>query len=248
MFMYIIFSRKRLDISQVLVQPSGHLNVKLDDDQHPCCILGMDVAADGTLLLADYWNRRIKAVSPGNRVLSFITLSDYTRDITVLNDADAVVATFDNRLHMPNVSTPACLTVQKQIDLEYKVTGIAQYVGKLIILACTKPKSVKMIDQSGREYWSASLGHNVQILFSKPFGVGYSYVNDKATVVVTDMQKSTLNLIDANSGIFIKAIHLGEEKRPVGLTIDKDGNVYICYFSTNEMYVWSCDFQRCRFS
>lgn len=35
-------------------------------------------------------------------------------------------------------------------------------------------------------------------------------------------------------------------KSPHGVTVDGDGNVYVCYFATKEISVWSADFRQCR--
>ena len=41
---------------------------------------------------------------------------------------------------------------------------------------------------------------------------------------------------------FIRVIYM-EEKAPLDITIDKDGNAYVCYRDTNEISVWSNDFK-----
>ena len=57
--------------------------------------------------------------------------------------------------------------------------------------------------------------------------------------------KKTLTLIDPNDGHLIETIDV-KGKGPHGLTCDNDGNVYVCYWHSKEICVFSPDFEKSR--
>ena len=102
-----------------------------------------------------------------------------------------------------------------------------------------------MIDLNGREKWSVSVDDKGQQLFAYPFAVTVTTSNDTSTVIVSNKGKDSLTVLHPNDGHLIKTVDV-KEKRPCGLTTDKNGNVYVCYSNTKEICVFSPDFEKSR--
>ena len=221
------------------------LDITLKQDKNECYTKGIAVTGKDVLLVSDRNNKSVKAFSPDNMLLSCLTLSASTCGISVINDQTAAVSTEDRKLHILNISNPANISIDRSVSLGYCVFGVTHYKGNLIVTSCSVPKSVKMIDLTGREKWSVSVDNKRQQLFDSPYAVTVTTSNDTSTVIVSDRGKHSLTVIDPNDGHLIKTIDV-KGKLPYGLTTDKYGNVYVCYFDTMEICVFSPGFEKSR--
>ena len=62
---------------------------------------------------------------------------------------------------------------------------------------------------------------------------------------MSDWRKKTIVLLDASNGHLLKTIDV-KGKKPYGLTVDGDLNVYTCNVTPKEICVWSPNFEQCR--
>ena len=238
-------SKQRSDISQISANKLSSLDMRLKQDKEACSIRDSAVTSKGVLLICDNSNKSMKAFSQDNKLLSCLTFSDATYGISVINDQTAAVSTYNKKLHILNISDPANIFIDRYVSLGYWARRLTHYKGNLIVTKFDEPQCVKMIDLNGKEKWSVSVDHKGQQLFAKPRSVTVSTCNDKSTAVVSDWGKETLTLIDPNDGHLIKTIDV-KGKAPHGLTSDIDGNVYVCYYVTKEICVFSPDFKKSR--
>ena len=217
------------------------INIKAKDD---CYIRGMAVTNNGTILLADFNNSNIRSVSPDDKVLSVLSLSSRPVAITVLGTTTAVVAAFDNTLYIINFTDNKTLSLRSESQLVYRIYAMVAYNGNLAVTRATSPETTQLITTDGRVLWSVPRDTTGPNLFDSPFGITITTITDTtAVVVVSDFEKNTLTLLEAQTGKFIRGIDVGEGKGPVGITTDSDGNVYVCYLYTDEIGVWSADLQ-----
>ena len=144
------------DISQIVAEKSGCLDVSYEFDEEDCNITGIAVARNGILLLADFANSNIKSVTPDNKVLSVLTLPSKPGCITVLNSTTAVAAAYNNKLYLINISDIASMSLREAVQLEYDVWAITNYRGNLVVTCQTDPCCTKMIDLKGKELWTLS--------------------------------------------------------------------------------------------
>ena len=61
--------------------------------------------------------------------------------------------------------------------------------------------------------------------------------DDGDTVIITNEVKQAITVIDAGTGKVVKVCNV-TGKKPLGVTADNNGNVYVCYES-GEITVWS---------
>ena len=238
-------SKNRGDISRISVKKLSSLDIRVNQDKETGRAEGSAVTNKGVLLISDWNNKSVKVFSLDNKLLSCLTFSHWTYGISVINDQTAAVSAYDKQLHILNISEPTNISVDRYVSLGYWARGNTHYKGNQMVTKFDEPQCVKMIDLNGKEKWSTSVDHKGQQLFDKPYSVTVSTCNDTSTAVVSDWIKDTLTLIDPNDGHLIKTIDV-KGKQPLGLTCDNDGNVYVCYFNTNEICVFSPDFEKSR--
>ena len=215
------------DISKITVNKMTPLNIKTANDNKTTDVLRLAVTANGILLVSDGVNKSLKVFSQDNKLLSSVRLSAYCNGVTVTKAATAVVSTGDKKLHFVDISDPASASVQRSISLGYWVLGVAAYDDNLVVTRFEEPVGVKLIDMNGRELWSVEKGPDNQMLFAKPFDVVISKTKDVDTVVVSDWRKKSLTILDASNGTLLKIIDV-KGKDPHGLTVDGNGNIYMC--------------------
>ena len=235
-----------VDICHIVARKMSHMYIRSSKDANQPNVNGLVVTDNGTLLVGDFYNKTLKVFSQDNTLLSSVPLSAWCNDVTVTEDDIAVVSTRDQKLHYFNISyPPTSASVQRSISLGYIVWAITTYKDKLVVTACTTPSSVRMIDMNGKEVWSVTRGPDNQQLFVAPLHIMTSKINDTETVIVTDLEKETLTLLNANNGSLLKIVDM-EGKYPRGITVDKDGNIFVACYTTREICVWSNDFTKSR--
>ena len=217
-------------------------NTKLDDDALDCTITGMAIMNDGKRLLVDFNNWKIKLFSPDMKPLCSLSLSLYAKPyaLAVTGDREAVVNCYNDAiLLIVNISERE-MSVKETIKLPFTVRGVTPYLDKLIVTSLsTSPSSVKLIDRSGRVYWSSDIDENGRPLFTRPWYVSCS---DGGAAIVSD-NNNILTVMNAETGDIITGCHI-KWKGLTGATTDTAGNIYVCYHSTGQVAVLAKDLSR----
>ena len=207
-------------------------NVNLSDDRRDCWITGMAITNDSRRLLVDENNKKVKLFSRDMKLLSSLSLSDRPRGIAVISDKEAVVTTVNRSLVLLGISGSK-MSINDTTSVPYDVDGISQYGEKLVVTSYSpNPASVKLIDKTGRVYWSMPTDDQGQSLFRFP-----QYVTsdiERNTVTVTDMHNHTLTVLNGDTGDVIKRRSV-KDKSPAGVTTGPSGNIYVCYCGTREV-------------
>ena len=234
-------ARQSVALTQLKGRKLRSHNVKLSDDRNDCCIRGMAITNDGRRLLVDRCNSKVKLFSRDMKLLSSLSLSDPPRDIAVLSDQEAVVTTANKSLVILDISG-SYMSINTTTALSYDVRSISKYGEKLAVTSdIPMPASVKLIDKTGRVYWSVSSDGQGQSLFSDPmfdslFSIPMFVTSDieRNTVTVTDFGNFTLTLLNGDTGDIIKRRDV-DDKGPYGVTTGPSGNIYVCYYDTREV-------------
>ena len=198
----------------------------------------MAITNDGRRLLVDRCNSKVKLFSQDMKLLSSLSLSDRPRVIAVLSDQEAVV-TIDNKSLVLLDISGRHMSIKTTTRVSYDVCGISKYGEKLVVTSNSpKPASVKLIDKTGRVYWSVSSDGQGQSLFKYPQYV----ISDieRNIVTVTDCGNKTLIVLNGDTGDVIKR-RCVKDKSPEGVTTGPSGNIYVCYYDTCEIAVLKGD-------
>ena len=225
-------ARQSVALTQLKGRKLKSYSVELSDDRMKCKISGMAITNDGRRLLVDYYNYKVKLFSQDMKLLSSLSLSDPPRGIAVISDKEAVVTTVNESLVLLGISGSK-MSINDTTRVSYDVCGISKYGEKLAVTSHSpEPASVKLIDRTGRVYWSMSSDGQGQSLFSNP-----PYVTsdiERNTVTVTDCGNKTLTVLNGDTGDVIKRRSV-KDKGPRGVTTGPSGNIYVCYRDTREV-------------
>ena len=217
-------------------------NAKLDDDPVHCTITGMVIMNDGKRLLVDFNNWKIKLFSPDMKPLCSLSLTRYAKPyaLAVTGDREAIVSCYNDAIFLIVDISEREMSVKETIKLPFTVRGVTPYRDKLIVTSLsTSPSSVKLIDRSGRVYWSTDIDKNGRPLFTRPWYVSCS---DGGAAIVSD-NNNILTVMNAETGDIITRCHV-KWKGLTGVTADTAGNIYVCYHNTGEVAVLAKDLSR----
>ena len=231
-----------VDIARIRAKKMSHLMINTADDKYTPFVSGM-VATDNDILIVSDWNNKVLKVFTADKLLSSVKLSDHCCGVTLTEDKVAIVSTYDKKLHFLDITEPSTVSVQKSLSLNYCVAGITSYNGKLVVTRFDKPQSVKLINMDGQEVWSVTKGPDSQQLFAKPYDVMVQTIDGKDTAIVSDWGRGSLTLLDASNGELLKVVDT-KGKGLHGMTVDKFGNILVCYKLASEVHVYSSDFTK----
>ena len=124
------------------------------------------------------------------------------------------------------------------------VLSVAEALSELVVIAVTKPKSIKMLDLEGAEIWTVETDAQGNRLFENPECVA-SFGPDSHKIAVSEFIGQTLIYIDCNSGKVVKKFHL-LGRGPAGLTFDSHNNIYVMCNKSNDVRVFSEDLKQGR--
>ena len=235
---------KTIPLSQVTAKKLDSYNVKLDDDKSDCSITGIAITNDGRRLLVDNGNEKIKMFSRDMTSLCSLPLSTQPWDIAVTGDRGAVISCYEAMLLILAISDRK-MSIKTTIKLPFRAAGIAPYKDKLLVTSeSTSPSSVKLIDHSGRVYWSTDADQQGRQLFSRPEYVTCYDNGGSSAVIVSDDDNNTLTVLNAVTGDIIARRHVKgwfQGKCPQDVTTDTADNIYVCYYRTDEVAVLAKD-------
>ena len=227
-------------VQTMKLTPIGKINVKMPGDVKDCNILGLDMTVDGNMLLADHDNCKVKLFSPEGTLLSSLKPPEKPVDVAVINKSEAAIGMEKKQIGIIDIADISHLSMTRIIKRDRFVCGITNYNKNLIIICCKSkesPRSVQMIDMTGKILWTTTTDTEGKNLFDwTRFLITYSG-DDGDTVIVTDWAKQTITVLDAATGKFVKVCDV-KGKKPWGVTVDDNGNVFVCYQS-GEITVWS---------
>ena len=231
-----------VDIGRIRAKKLPPLMINKADDEDTPNVNGMVATDNGILVVSDRINTVLKVFS-ADKLLSSVKLAHSCYGVTVTEDKVAIVSTYDKKLHFLDIAELSSVSIQKSLSLNCWVVGITSYNGKLVVTRFDEPQSVKLINMDGQEVWSVSKGPDSQQLFAKPYDVVVQTIDGKDTVIVSDWGRESLTLLDASNGELLKVVYT-KGKGPHGMTVDKFGNILVCYSFALEVHVYSSDFTK----
>ena len=210
------------------------VSVKLEDDADTCWIRGMAVTRHGRRLMVDFNNKRLKMFTKGMIFLSAISLSDWLWDVAVINDNTAVVSMGSKTLVFLDISTVQ-ISIHSKLALPFIVKDLSAYKGKVIVVnQFATPVSVRLIDTTGKLYWTTSLEQKDQLNTKSAANV----FDTSLSVIVSDRTRHTVYMLNAETGAILRSLTL-EGKEPHDVTTDSKGNAYVTCMNSNEIVVLS---------
>ena len=227
-------------VQSVVLTPLDKINVKIFNDRESCLIWGVDITVDGNMLIVDYVNCKIKLFSPYGTLLSFLKPPEKPVDVAVINKSEAAISMENKQIGILDIADNNLLSMARIIKLDRYVYGITNYNKNLIIICFESnksPCSVQMIDINGEILWTTTADSKGETLFEWASFLTTCSGDDGDTVLITDWGKQAIILLDAGTGKVVNVCDV-TGKEPSGVTVDDNGNVFVCYES-GEITAWS---------
>ena len=226
-------------------------NLKLEDDnkEYFCTITDMAIIEDIRRLLAvDRRNCTVKLfstepkhfLSKGLKFYSCVQIPYEPWGIALMNSQEAVLSSCNDKLVFLDISEKQ-LTIKRMRQVDFGISGIACYNGKFAICCPdTNPPSIKLIDPSGKVYWSVSNDQVGKQLFHQPMNLCVHTKGNSVELIVSDRKNNALTRLKAETG-YVAATSQLALKDPSGVASDMAGNIYVCYFWANKVSILSGD-------
>ena len=226
-------------------------NGRTDNDGKKCWPLDVTVLCDGTPVITDFHNKKIKAFDASGMVMSDVLLPSWPHGIANVEKSDVAVT-------LPEISTLVFVTVnEKTMVLLKRIKTVKQYRGicchqetddgkPVIIVSCcaSNNQSVDVLSLEG-EILHTHRQDNRQPnrnLFTWPYYVG---VNAGGEIVVSDCETKTgLLYLDKRGHVKYDYLSIGIViQDPRGICTDLDGNVYLADKSAHAIHSLTADGQ-----
>ena len=197
------------------------LNVKVVDDSRICDITGCCILADGSLVLSDFTNKRLKKLSPRGHI-TFIDLPDHPLDVCCLGKSDnKVVVCAGNSLYFVNIK--GNMKVARSVTLSHKCNGITYHDDMLYVI---DDSSIMMYTSNGGKKGLVHTGNTSSSAFC------HITTDGNGTKLYVADERSGLLTFDF-SGATLATLTDRELKEAQGLCVDSEGNVFVCGFESD---------------
>lgn len=224
-------------------------NGRTENDGKKCWPLDVTVLCDGTPVITDFHNKKIKAFDASGMVMSDVLLPSWPHGIANVEKSDVAVT-------LPEISTLVFVAVnEKTMILLKRIKTVKQYRGicchqdasdgnPVIIVSCcaSNNQSVDVLSLDG-EILHTHRQDNRQPnrnLFTWPY---YVAVNSDGEIVVSDCETKTgLLYLDKEGHVKYDYLSIGVViQDPRGICTDLDGNVYLADKSAHAIHSLTAD-------
>ncbi|KAH3754367.1 hypothetical protein DPMN_189034 [Dreissena polymorpha] len=214
------------------VQSKTKHNVGIPSDSHECCISGICVLTDGQVLVADYYNKRVKLLNQQYQAVSHCDVTEYVRDMCQITPSEVAVALDDNA-STHNVQfitvTQSQLTLGRKLVLQHKCIGIDHHEGELFICSNTALFKYTLSGKQVCRLYDESRYDTVVKCAVSPTG-------DRLYITGYYQQHNLLTL--ARDGTLLATYTDPALLRPDGLHVTPAGQVLVCgYWSRTVLQV-----------
>ncbi|KAH3709019.1 hypothetical protein DPMN_068479 [Dreissena polymorpha] len=112
-------------------------NVRIPSDSHTCWVRAICVLPNGQVLVADYYNKKVKLLNQQNQVMSHCVMSAGPKAICQITPNEVAVAVDDNTTHeVQFIKVDQSQFVRgRKFQLQHRCYGIAHYHGDLFIVS-----------------------------------------------------------------------------------------------------------------
>ncbi|XP_052805485.1 E3 ubiquitin-protein ligase TRIM33-like [Mya arenaria] len=226
-------------------------NGRTENDGKKCWPLDVTVLCDGTPVITDFHNKKIKAFDASGAVMCDVLLPSWPHGITNVEKSDVVVT-------LPEISTLVFVTVNETtMKLQKRIKTVKQYRGiccyeetgdckPTIIVSCcaSNNQSVDVLSLEGEVLFTHRQDNRQpnRNLFTWPY---YVAVNNDGEIVVSDCETKTgLLYLDKKGNVKYDYLAIGVViQDPRGICTDLDGNVYLADKSAHAIHSLTADGQ-----
>ncbi|XP_045195966.2 uncharacterized protein LOC123551249 [Mercenaria mercenaria] len=203
-----------------------NLNIGVQNDTRAMCVYGSCLTEDGSLLLADNGNYKIKRADIVKMsVIDYCSVPAGPYGVCCTSKSEAAVCLDNNTIQF--VSFGKQMSNTRQITLNHDCFGIGYKADKLYIT--DNCKSLFIHDMTGDLLQTVTQNNAGQSLFTNPRTVAFSDIDDKVFVASWD---KGLVVIDGQ-GKHCQTFTDSELRWASEVCTDRKGNLFVSGFSSN---------------
>lgn len=223
------------DISNMTITSSRKVKIELPGNKESCKFTGCVFVQGGQLLLCDHENKNILLLDGSLAVQDLLKFDRSPWGIAVVNDSTAIV-TFPYQQKMLYVCFKPKLRSGSTVSFDQNCYGVA-VGGNEIFITChegkdSKKGDVRILDIRGNE--KRRIAENTMGLFKQPYYVSVDSIGQ--TLYVSDICTDTITCLKINNDA-VYAYKDPDLRSPLGLYVDKHGNVIVCSKDTDTLQV-----------
>ncbi|XP_069134006.1 tripartite motif-containing protein 2-like [Argopecten irradians] len=217
-------------LSECELKEVRQMNIRMESDRSNCDACGVIITPDGSIVVGDDNNRKLKLINTDGDVVDELKVDGYPWDLCLV-DNTTVAAAVGNRVHVVSV-TPSKLTLSNVINIGKTCYGITYRNGEFIVSSdkevyrVTKDGKTQMLHRGTNTIYTLSHDHRTGTLF-----VPYHYYNPGSTAVGS---LSTDNLHK-------DVLKVGIVRYAYGVDVDIESNVYVCGYGSDNVVQMSGD-------
>ncbi|XP_069101875.1 transcription intermediary factor 1-beta-like [Argopecten irradians] len=210
-------------------------NIKIPEDQSYCCVCGVLYLPDGTMVVSDYNNSKLKLFTDEGQYLDQLTVPGYPRDVCLV-DNNTVAVTGDGvgvRIVKVEDSRLSLLSV---INTENDWYGVAYTDGRFVVsdggvYSITQDGAIDLLHQYNTTCWNL-----VRDTVTGDILVSV-YNTSQGQVAVSRLSADKRHTDVMKAGVL---------KGSRGIDVDSEGNIYLCGMDSNNVVQMSGDGTRVR--
>ncbi|XP_053375383.1 uncharacterized protein LOC128547266 [Mercenaria mercenaria] len=207
--------------------PYGQVGIKEKTDSNVCDITGICQLPDGTILIVDYNNRKLKRLDNTYKLVDSLRLTNNPDSICNVGPDEVAVSLFEAK-EVLYISVKAELTVTKSFRTGNYCRGMV-YVDDKLYVCCgsTRDSSswcIEVYDKAGQ------LQFSIRELFSIPLCI--TVTEDGQHLLVTGWRSDDVTMMDLTGNI-VRTFGNSKLKLPKGICNDSKYRTFICGYGSN---------------
>ncbi|XP_053388954.1 uncharacterized protein LOC128551995 [Mercenaria mercenaria] len=225
-------NQKQITPRQYKIKAKKEVNVRMRNDSQECYIIDLCLLQDGTVVLADYTNKKIKRLNTNFSIKDDCYLTSNPVAICCTAKDEIAVKLSNNTVQF--ISVGQTLSVLRDISVAGgRCLGMVYFAGELWVSSVS---SVNVYNTSGTLLRSINKNVNGQSIFkSSP----QRMVVSEETVLVTDNSDGAVCL--EKDGAVRRELRDARLKYCTGVSVSADGSVFLSGHNSHNIVMFSGD-------
>ncbi|XP_053378954.1 uncharacterized protein LOC123534942 [Mercenaria mercenaria] len=217
---------------QYKMKSKKYIKVRMPNDSTDCCISDTCQLHDGTIILTDYFNKKVKWLDVNYKVKCHCDLNNHPRDICCTTQNEVAVKMENNKVQF--IAVDSSLSILRDISIEGgRYWGMAYIAGDLWV---SIGSGINVYSRSGTLLKSISNNVNGQRIFkSSPQHMAAS----GETVIVADGSDGAVCL--GRDGTMKSELRDGRLNYTQGVCVSSDGILFLSGYNSNNILMFSGD-------
>ncbi|XP_053402492.1 uncharacterized protein LOC128557894 [Mercenaria mercenaria] len=210
------------------VKQQRNIDIQLKEDIRTCYIYGSCFTEDGSLLLADINNNKLKRLSGStDTLIDHVDLEEGPIAVCLTSQLEAAVSLNNKTIQFVSLGNKVATT--RKLKMDHPCVGLAFNDGKFFI--SDQYRTVYIHDISGTMLNKITTDISGNPIFSNSKHISVSTNRDRVYVADNDKGVITLDI----QGNYLSTFTDPDLVRPWGVCTDKRGNILVCGFESSNI-------------